>query len=123
MIIEGHWVPVLEKGTTEIPIANSVHLECHRDSQICTESMAKLITPLDDPSAASEGHLFVFVQSFKIRSWSDALIVAKAEPRAADVEIRISVSKGKGTVERFSTETNARGAENPRPGIDRWLLK
>jgi hypothetical protein len=60
-------------------------------------------------------------EEFRILEWSESLVVARAEPRAADIELRISLIDR--AAERTLRETGARGAQGSHFGkIEHWIL-
>jgi hypothetical protein len=122
LIMQGSWRRTSTRPTIEIPAANSFRIECIRDSGMCREYVAKLITPAEAAASGMNGtYLYVDVQTFKIQNWDAKGIVAKAEPRAADIYLRVSLEDH--TAERTSQETNARGATGATKDIDVWQFK
>ncbi len=125
VIIEGSWHRASKRVTIDIPAANSFRIECLRNVGMCREYIAKLITPEETKASGILGregtYLYLDVWTFKIQSWDDKHIVAKAEPRAADMYLRISLADR--SVERTSQETNARGATGATKDIDVWQFK
>jgi hypothetical protein len=123
VIIEGTWRNVTGGPSVEVPRANSVRLECHRSLKTCIEHIAKLIRPSDDYlGLVKQPTLFVMKEDFRVLEWSQNAIVARAQPRAADVDLRISLVDK--TAERTSRETTARGAEGAKPtAIYLWRLE
>ena len=123
VIIEGTWRITTGAPSLEVPRANSVRLECHRTTKRCTEHIAKLIRPLDDSSGfVKESTLLLMNEEFRVVEWSQNVIVARAVPRAADVELRVSLVDR--TAERTSRETSARGAHGANPAaLHVWRLE
>jgi hypothetical protein len=122
LFIEGSWRRTSSRPTIEIPAANSFRVECIRSSGLCREYVAVLITPEEGAPYHMEGsQLFMNVQTFKIQQWDAKTLVAKAEPRAADIFLRVSLADR--TAERTSQETNARGATGASPGVDAWRFE
>ena len=123
VVIEGTWRIVTGRPSVEIPHVNSVRVECHRAARQCVEYAAKLIGPSDDASGfVKRSTLFLMREEFRVLEWSQDVIVARAEPRAADVELRISLVDR--TAERMSRETAARGAQGANPtGLNVWRLE
>jgi len=61
-------------------------------------------------------------EEFRVLEWPQNSIVARAQPRAADVDLRISLVDK--TAERTSRETAARGAKGANPtGVHLWRLE
>ena len=122
LIAEGRWDSPNGEGSIQIPVSNSVSLNCHRLQKLCTESRASLIQPKDDPSGNTKGeHLFTNVQDFEVLRWNDDGIEALASPGGA--EVRLSISFSNEQVLRSSTETDERGVVNPKSHTEKWVLK
>lgn len=123
IIIEGTWRNVTGGPSVQIPQANSVRVECHRNLKTCIEHIAKLIRPSDDSSGSiKQPTLFVMKEEFRVLEWSQNSIVARAQPRAADVDLRISLVDK--TAERTSRETAARGAKGANlTSVHLWMLE
>jgi len=121
VVIEGSWKRVTARPTIEVPEVNSFRIECFRQVHVCREYVAKLIRPAHDPGVVENTHLFLMLQEFQIELWDRGRIVAKTEPRAADIFLRVSLTDR--TVERESRETEARGALGARTDSDKWILK
>jgi hypothetical protein len=123
LVVEGRWKSLNKKVSIEVPAANSVRIECDKSSGLCRESMAKLIRKSDDDQGhVNSEYLYAMVEEFKVIEWTDKLLTARAEPRAADIELRFSFSDQ--MVERTSRETAARGATNSNPkAINHWVLE
>jgi hypothetical protein len=108
---------------SSLPTANSVQVICARDTQKCTESLALLYTP-GDPSMPSNGgsHLAVLTQEYAVVEWTDTAVTARAEPRAADLEIRVSLLDH--SAERVARDTSARGASVSEAGnVEHWVFE
>jgi hypothetical protein len=61
-------------------------------------------------------------EEFRVLEWSQTKIVARAEPRVADIDIRISLIDH--SAERTSRETEVRGAIGADPlSIEQWILE
>ena len=122
LVLQGKWRNVTGRPSVTVPRVNSVRIECDKGSLFCTEYIAKLIQKSDDPSRfVDKRYLFLIREEFRILEWSDSVIVARAEPRAGDVELRISLKDD--AAERTSRETDARGAEGANPGeVEHWVL-
>jgi hypothetical protein len=96
--------------TVEVPHVNSVRIECDRAARICNEYVAKFIQKSDDPIGAVERpSLLLMKEQFRVIEWTDTTISGRAEPRAADIDLRISLADR--TAERTSRETASRGAQ------------
>jgi hypothetical protein len=122
VVIEGTWELATSRRTVEIPQVNSFRLECSRRENVCREYVAKLITPADDPlHIVKSQQLFVMFQEFAVTYWDRRTITAKAEPRAADIFLEISLHLP-GAV-RTSKETEARGALGARNTSDKWVWR
>jgi hypothetical protein len=123
VIIEGTWRIATGGPSVEVPNANSVRVECHRSLRTCIEHIAKLIQPSDDASGlVKQPTLFVIKEEFRVLEWSQKAIIARAQPRAADIDLRISLVDR--TAQRTSRETAARGAESGNPtAIHLWRLE
>jgi hypothetical protein len=123
IIAEGSWRRVSKQRSVHVPDVNSVRIECRRGSGICDEYIAKLITPDDSPDVKIETTaLFMMKEQYQIVEWSGHTVLARADPRATDVELRVSL--GDHVVERRSRETGARGAEGADPTrVEHWILK
>jgi hypothetical protein len=122
LVLQGKWRNVTGRPSVTVPRVNSVRIECDKGSLICTEYIAKLIQKSDDPSSVvDKRYLFLMKEGFRILEWSDSAIVARAEPRAADIELRISLKDD--AAERTSRETEARGAAGANPSeVEHWVL-
>ena len=61
-------------------------------------------------------------EQFRVIEWTGTTIAARAEPRAADIDLRISLTNR--TAERSSRETAARGAQGGNPqNVTQWVLQ
>jgi len=123
IFIEGTWEALTPRITAEIPKINSVSIECNRSTRICIEHIAKLIRPSENPiSGTSHSLLLLQEATFDVMEWSKETITARSQPRAADIDLRISLVDK--SVERSSRETSARGAEGAQPNlVDHWKLE
>lgn len=119
----GRWASSTDRPSIEVPRVNSVALECWKERGLCMEYLAKLIQPADDVSGSVDRPtLFSFGNEYRIVEWSASTITARYTPRAADVEIRISLVDE--TVERSSQETAACSAEGGEPSnVAHWVLE
>ena len=103
--IQGTCGRISERATVEVPLINSVRIECDRTVGVCNEYVAKFIQKTDDPAGTMEQpYLFLMKEQFRIIQWTGTTITARAEPRAADIDLRISLSDR--SAERTSRETN-----------------
>jgi hypothetical protein len=119
--LDGRWQSASGRSTGEVPKFNAVRVECERERATCTEFLARMITK-DDDSVSGGPYLFANVIRYKVLEWSDSHILARAEPRAADVELRIAILDE--SAERTSRETSARGASGANPSnVDQWVLR
>lgn len=123
VVIEGTWRVATGGPSREVPQTNSVRVECHRAGRKCVEHIAKLIRASDDSSGlVKQSTLLLMKEEFRVVEWSQTVIVARAEPRAADVELRISLVDR--TAERTSRETKARGAAGANASLlHAWRLE
>jgi hypothetical protein len=88
--------------------------------KVCRETIALLYSELDKWHN-SGGLLAINFEEYEVVSWSPSQVVAIAKPRAADLELRISVEHE--SAERTYRETEARGAKGASPIPVRWVLK
>ena|ERR1700682_6202260 len=123
LTVEGTWHRLSARPTFDIPEANSFRIECSRRDRVCREYCAVLIQPSAEGAAyhVKDTLLFILAQEFVVQHWDTGTITAKAEPRAADIFLRISLTNH--TAERTLQETEARGAVGARRTLDRWLLQ
>jgi hypothetical protein len=121
-VIEGMWRSTTGRPSIDMPAVNSVRIECEKSRRVCTEHVAKFLQPSDDlQGRVGQPHLFLMKETFRVLEWSPTRIIARAEPRAADIDLRISVADQ--SVERTSRETAARGATGADPSnIQQWRL-
>jgi hypothetical protein len=67
-------------------------------------------------------YLFLAKERFRVVEWTGTTIIARAEPRAADIDLRISLSER--SAERTSRETSSRGAQDANPqNVTQWVLQ
>ncbi len=106
-----------------MPRLNSVRVECDRTARVCNEYVAKLIQKTDDPiSAVERPYLFLMKEQFRVIEWTGTTITARAEARAADIDLRVSLTDR--TAERTSRETALRGAQGANPeNVSQWVLQ
>jgi hypothetical protein len=122
VIVQGTWRRVSERATVEVPRVNSVRIECDRTAGFCNEYIAKFIQETDDPTGAMKRpYLFLMKERFRVIEWTETTITARAEPRAADIDLRISFADR--SAERTSRETESRGAKGANlQNIAQWVL-
>lgn len=121
VVLEGRWKRVTRKPSVTVPDINSVRIESDKSTGKCRESMAKLIPRSDDDKGLiDEDYLFVMVEDYAILEWTSALLTARAKPRAADLELRISFANK--SAERVSRETAERGAKGANPTVVELLV-
>ncbi len=123
VVLQGTWRRTSQQPTVEVPYLNSVRIECDRGARMCNEYIAKFIQKRDDPLGAVERpYLFLMKEQFRVIEWTGTAITARAEPRAADIDLRISLTDR--TAERVSRETAARGAQGANPqNVTQWALE
>jgi len=121
--LEGHWRSPTDRYSVELPRINSVAVDCWRKRMVCVEHLAKLIQPADDDGGlVRRPTLFAFGNEYRIVEWSDSHLVARYEPRAVDIEIRVSFPDQ--VVERSFRETTSRGAPGAATSeVFHWLLE
>jgi hypothetical protein len=123
VVLQGAWRRTSQRPTVEVPYVNSVRIECDRTARICNEYVAKFIQKTDDPlSAVERPYLFLMKEQFRVIEWTGTTIAARAEPRAGDIDLRISLTNR--TAERSSRKTAARGAQGANPqNVTQWALQ
>ena len=121
--LEGHWSSATGRYSVELPRVNSVDIDCWHRRMICVEHLSKLVQPADDRRGfLKRPMLFAEGNEYKIVEWSQSSLVARFEPRAADIEIRVSFSEK--VAERTFRETTARGAAGAATGEAlHWMLE
>lgn len=121
--IQGTWHRISERATVEVPRVNSVRIECDRTAGVCNEYVAKFIQKTDDLTRTVERpYLFLMKEQFRVIEWTETTITARAEPRAADVDLRISFADR--SAERTSRETESRGAKGANSqNVTQWVLQ
>lgn len=121
--IQGTWHRISERATVEVPRVNSVRIECDRTAGVCNEYLAKFIQKTDDLTRTVERpYLFLMKEQFRVIEWTETTITARAEPRAADVDLRISFADR--SAERTSRETESRGAKGANSqSVTQWVLQ
>ena len=122
VVLQGTWRRTSQRPTVEVPYVNSVRIECDRTARICNEYVAKFTQKTDDPLGAVERpYLFLMKEQFRVIEWTETVIDARAEPRAATIDLRISLTDR--TAERSSRETASRGAQGANPqNVTQWVL-
>jgi hypothetical protein len=120
--IEGKWRSIALRPSLLVPRVNAVSIYCDRRALSCRQIVAKLIQKADDPlGSVDRRHLFLMEQEFRVLEWSESVVVARANPRAADIELRISLKDL--AVELTVRETGARGAIGSDPNlVGHWVL-
>jgi hypothetical protein len=123
VMIQGTWRLISQRATVEVPLVNSVRVECDRTTRVCNEYVAKLIQKTDDPTGTIERpYLFLMKEQFRVIEWTGTTITARAEPRAADIDLRISFADR--SAERTSRETGSRGAKGANSqNVTQWVLQ
>ena len=121
--VQGTWRRISQRATVEVPRVNSVRIDCDRTAGICNEYVAKFIQKTDDPtSTMARPYLFLMKEQFRVIEWTGTSITARAEPRAADIHLRISLADQ--SAERTSRETAARGSQGADPAnVTKWVLQ
>src|SRR5881296_613290 len=109
LFMNGRWVVKTAPEHSSLPTANSVQVICVHDRQRCTESLALLYSPTDHAMSSDRGsYLAVLTQEYEVVEWTETTITARAQPRAANLEIRVSLLDH--SADRVARETAARGA-------------
>lgn len=123
VVIQGTWHLISQRTTVEVPHVNSVRIECDRTASVCNEYIAKFIQKTDDPTGTMERpYLFLMKEQFRVIEWTETTITARAEPRAADIDLRISFADR--SAERTSRETGSRGATGANSqNVTQWVLQ
>ena len=122
LAIAGTWQMQSGESSIDMPRTNSVRLDCDRATGVCYEALAKLLLPSDEPSVPRNGYLFIFLEKYRVVEWTEAHVIARAQPLAADVEVRIGLQDS--SAERSSRETGARGAQGADPTrVLHWVLR
>lgn len=124
IVAMGCWVPTANERSA-VATLNAAHLVCDRAQGRCTEALANLHSTLDPMYRETFGRgerplLTSDITEFRITQWSPTEIRALSRPRAADVEIRVSLVEK--AVVRVATETSARGAAGANPTPQVWRL-
>jgi hypothetical protein len=119
--LEGHWWSPSDRYSIELPRINSVAVNCWRKRMVCVEHLAKLIEPGELGGLVAHPTLFAFGNEYRIVEWSDSTLIARFEPRAANIELRVSFADK--TAERTYRETSARGATGISPEARQWILE
>lgn len=120
--LEGRWKRISSETSYKIvPKYNTVYILCDKKSGVCTETEALLMRKEDNP-IISNSLLYPQQFTYAITEWSDSVVRAERRPRAADVEIRISLADK--SAEKSFRETSARGAESSNPNVSgHWILE
>jgi len=118
VVAEGHWRQTRWAGYADIPAVNFVSIRCNKLDGTCHERRADLQSRLDRNPVVPGSFLFlVDAPEFRILSWVDGTVVARAELPVADLDLLIS-TKDK-VAERSFRETRARGSDSADPSISR----
>jgi hypothetical protein len=125
IIAAGCWIATARDPHSVVPVVNAAQVICDRQEGRCTEALASLHSALDANYRKSFGSgqhalLVAEITEYPVVEWSPTAIRALAEPRAADIEIRISPAEE--VVIRVATETSARGAVGADPTPQVWKL-
>jgi hypothetical protein len=121
--VHGTWHRIADRPTIGVPRVNSVRIECDRTAGVCNEYVAKFIQKSDDPTGTVErAHLFLMKEQFRVIEWTGTTVTARAEPRAADIDLRISFADH--SAERTSRETESRGAKVAHSqNVIHWVVR
>lgn len=120
----GRWVRTTTDQRSSVPVLNAAQISCSRSAGTCLEAIAELHSDLDPLFRGATGGGFLLTvdtTEFKITEWSRSTIKALAQPRAADIELRLSLLDR--AVVRTSIETGARGATGANTTPEVWTLK
>jgi hypothetical protein len=117
---QGSWRAIAQLGFAVIPTINTTSGQCWKQTMQCTESIAMLFRKSDN-TLDKGTWLNVQVDTYQVVEWTSTSIYAKEEATVNDIELRISLKDQ--SAERFSRETQARGASTANPEISRhWIL-
>ena|SRR3989338_2573636 len=118
---EGRWKKRGGSDNGIISEINFASIICLKSNMICIENLSLLITPKEGGNLQNP-LLYINTFEYKITEWTDKVLKAETKPRAADIDIRISLTDE--FVEKNFRETNARGAEISNPTISGyWTLE
>lgn len=126
VLVKGRWKKYAENKKADMnkpPRVNTVSITCNKNTMICFEAIAGIVTPKDHKMGGSSTFLKIEEINYRILKWSNDIIVAKnAESRVSDFILRISLQDK--TAERYRGETKARGCESCDPEIfERWIIE
>jgi len=122
VLVGGRWKVASDPNRNSLPVVNTVEVTCQKESRTCREIIAVVYSNLDAANLKASGNwLTVFSMDFKIIRWTDTTVQAVAEPRAADIEILISLEHK--AAERTTRETDARGAKGASAAAGKWVLE
>jgi len=122
VLVRGRWKVASDPNRNSLPVVNTVEVTCQKESKTCRETIAVVYSNLDAANLKASGNwLTVLSMDFKIIRWTDTTVQAVATPRAADVEILISLEHK--NAERTARETEARGAKGASSAPEKWVLK
>ncbi len=120
----GRWTRATSHQRSAVATLNAVEIVCSQQRRTCVEALAGLHSRLDPMfREATRGGLLLTSEmtEFSVVEWSSSTIRALAQPRAADIELRISLAER--DVVRTATETSARGATGADPTPEVWKLE
>lgn len=123
LVVNGRWAVKTAPERSSLPSANAVQVVCSRSARTCTEILALLYTAADNAMPTQGGNsLQVLTQEYSIVEWTGSTVVARAAPRAADLEIRVSLVDN--SAERIARETGARrGTKTDPRNVEHWVLE
>lgn len=122
VLVRGRWKVASDPKRNSLPVVNTVEVTCQKESKTCRETIAVVYSKLDAASLRASGNwLTVLSMDFKVIRWTDTTVQAVATPRAADIEILISLEHK--TVERMTRETETRGAKGVSAAAEKWVLE
>ncbi len=122
VLVRGRWKVASDPNRNSLPVANSVEVTCQKETATCREVIAVVYSNLDPKGIRVSGNwLTVFSMDFKIIRWTDTTVQAVAAPRAADIEILISLEHK--AAESTTRETEARGAKGASAAPEKWVLE
>jgi len=123
VLVTGRWKRTT--GTVKLnkpPIINTTTIKCDKLNMTCSEIIAGVVTPREEPKLFEKPYLFIEETNYKIINWSNGIINAKHEAPVADFELRISLRDN--VAERKSRETKARGSSTSEPkNYESWELE
>ena len=103
------------------PRINTISITCDKNSMICKEIIAYVVTPQEEP-LLEKPDLSIAETIYQIVDWSNDVIIAKYKAPVADVELRISLRDE--LAEKRWRETKARGSKGSDPNkYLQWILE